>query len=68
MLPILHVHNTVAAGVIFGMVLWIIALFIMKPVTGTGFRGYELGRLALVVSLLGHFTYGILLGLLAGLM
>jgi uncharacterized membrane protein YagU involved in acid resistance len=67
-LPILHVHNTVAAGVIFGVVLWIIALLIMKPVTGTGFRGYELGWLALVVSLLGHLIYGILLGLLAGLM
>ena len=63
-----YVHNTIVVGAAFGLVLWVIAVLLMKPVTGTGFRDYQLGQLSLVVSLLGHLIYGILLGLLVGLM
>ena len=63
-----YIHNTVAVGAVFGFVLWILAVLLMKPVTGTGFRGRQLGPLSLVVSLLGHLIYGIVLGLLGGLL
>ena len=68
MLTVSYVHNTILIGAAFGFVLWILAVLLMKPVTGTGFRGHQLGQVSLVVSLLGHLIYGILLGLLVGLM
>lgn len=66
-LAVSYVHNPIAIGAVFGFVLWVLAVLLMKPVTGTGFRGHQLGQLSLVVSLLGHLIYGILLGLLVGL-
>jgi len=67
MLTVSHVHSTILIGAMFGFVLWILAVLLMKLVTGKGFLGYQLGPLSLVVSLLGHLTYGLVLGLLAGL-
>ena len=53
---------SIGAGVGFGIVLWIIALMIMKPVTGIGFRDNPLRLLPLIVSLGGHVLYGLFLG------
>ena len=53
---------SIGAGVGFGIVLWIIALIIMKPVTGIGFRDHPLRLLPLIVSLGGHVLYGLFLG------
>jgi uncharacterized membrane protein YagU involved in acid resistance len=53
----------VEAGVAFGLLLWVIAMLIVKPVTGIGFRNHPMRRLPLLVSLVGHLLYGILLGL-----
>jgi len=66
-LAVFTVHSTIIVGAAFGLALWIIAILLMKPVTGTGFRGHKLGSLPLIVSLIGHLIYGILLGLLVGL-
>jgi hypothetical protein len=54
---------TIEAGFGFGIVLWLIALVIMKPVTGIGFRRHRLRLLPLFVSLAGHVLFGLLLGL-----
>jgi hypothetical protein len=56
----------VDASVAFGLFLWVIAMLIMKPVIGIGFRNHPMRRLPLVVSLGGHLLYGILLGLVVG--
>lgn len=56
----------VEAGVAFGLLLWVIAMLIMKPVTGIGLRNHHMRLLPLVVSLGGHLLYGILLGLVVG--
>lgn len=53
----------VEAGLAFGLLLWVIALLIMKPVTGIGFRDHPMRLLPHVVSLAGHLLYGIMLGL-----
>jgi hypothetical protein len=54
---------SVEAGVAFGLLLWVIAMLIMKPVTGIGLRNHSMRRLSLLTSLGGHLLYGILLGL-----
>jgi hypothetical protein len=67
MLPIFSLGvPSIEAGVVFGLLLWVIAMLIMKPVTGMGFRNHPLGLVPLVVSLGGHLLYGILLGLVMG--
>jgi hypothetical protein len=53
----------IIVGVGFGIVLWVIAVMITKPVTGVGFRRHPLRLLPIVVSLGGHILYGLLLGL-----
>ena len=63
LLPKIPITSSIVAGVGFGIVLWIIALIIMKPVTGIGFQKHQLGLLPLVVSLGGHILYGLFLGL-----
>jgi len=52
------------AAVGFGLILWVVSLFIFKPVTGVGLRGHSLGLSPLIVSLAGHILYGVSLGLL----
>jgi uncharacterized membrane protein YagU involved in acid resistance len=53
----------VEAGLAFGLLLWVIAIIIMKPVTGIGFRNHPMRLLPHVVNLGGHLLYGIMLGL-----
>jgi hypothetical protein len=62
LLPRIPSIPSIEAGLGFGIVLWIIALAIMKPVTGVGFRRHPLRLLPLIVSLGGHVLYGLLLG------
>ena len=54
---------TFEAGIMFGLLLWIIALIIMRPVTGVEFWHHPLGLPAILVSLFGHILYGMFLGL-----
>jgi hypothetical protein len=62
LLPNIPSIPSIGAGVGFGIVLWIIALMIMKPVTGVGFHDHPLRLLPLIVSLGGHVLYGLFLG------
>jgi len=52
------------AAVGFGLVLWVVSLFIFKSVTGVGLRSNPLGLSPFLVSLAGHILYGVSLGLL----
>jgi len=63
LLPSIQNVPVIVAGVGFGFVLWIVALLIMKPLTGVGFRHQSLSPLPLIVSFGGHILYGLLLAL-----
>ena len=63
-LPSLPVFSRLVAGVGFGVVLWIIALMIMRPITGIRFSRHPSGDLSLIVGLSGHVLYGLFLGVL----
>jgi len=52
------------AAVEFGLVLWVVSLFILKPVTGVRLLDHPLGLSPFIVSLAGHILYGVSLGLL----
>lgn len=54
-------------GLIWGIILWVMAAVIVMPMAGGGFLMSEIGgMMALVASLMGHLVYGGLLGLIAG--
>ena len=63
LLPSIQKVPVMVGGVGFGIILWVIALLIMKPVTGVGFRHQSLSLLPLIVSFGGHVLYGLFLGL-----
>jgi uncharacterized membrane protein YagU involved in acid resistance len=51
-------------GMIWGVVLWLLAQVVVMPVMGAGFFSGSL--LAALGSLMGHLVYGALLGWIAG--
>jgi hypothetical protein len=54
----------VARGILWGLVLWVVAMFVMSPMMGKGlFMG---GMPQGVAALLAHIVYGALLGAIAG--
>jgi uncharacterized membrane protein YagU involved in acid resistance len=54
-------------GVLFGLVLWVMAAVIVMPMAGGGFLMSNIGgMMALVASAIGHIVYGGLLGAIAG--
>lgn len=62
-------HEPSVRGLIFGIVLWLIAQVITAPLLGSmleegqpGFFSTNLGPMAAIGSLIGHVIYGLLLG------
>ncbi len=54
-------------GLLFGIVLWVLAATMVMPMAGGGFLMSNIGgMMALVASLIGHLVYGGLLGAIAG--
>ncbi len=54
-------------GVIWGVILWVMAAVVVMPMAGAGFLMSNIGgMMALVAALMGHIVYGGLLGLIAG--
>ncbi len=54
-------------GIIWGIVLWVMAAVLVMPMAGAGFLMSNIGgMMALVAALMGHIVYGGLLGLIAG--
>lgn len=58
---LLAVAPSIPLGLAFGFAMWVITLFIHKPITGSAARGS-----GVPVSLLTHLVYGGLLGAWAG--
>jgi len=57
----------VVKGLIWGMILWSLALSLVIPTKGSDFFGYPAGSLRAVIrSLAGYLVYGGLQGLIAG--
>lgn len=54
-------------GVVWGLVLWLLAQVMVMPIMGGGFFSADAGGLPAVMgSLMGHAIYGALLGAIAG--
>lgn len=54
-------------GLIWGIILWVLAATMVMPMAGGGFLMSNIGgMMALVASLMGHLVYGGLLGATAG--
>ena len=54
----------VVRGVLWGLVLWVVAMFLMSPMMGKGF--FMGGMPQGVAAFLAHVVYGALLGAIAG--
>ena len=54
----------VVRGVLWGLVLWVVAMFVMSPMMGKGF--FMGGMPQGVAAFLAHVVYGALLGAIAG--
>ncbi len=56
-----------AKGLVWGVILWILAQVMVMPMMGAGFFSSKMGgMMAVMSSLLGHLVYGALLGWIAG--
>ena len=54
-------------GILWGIVLWLVAQTMVMPMAGAGFFSSEIGGAkAVFASLLGHLAYGALLGYIGG--
>jgi hypothetical protein len=54
-------------GVVWGVILWLLAQVMVMPMMGAGFFSSAMGGMPAVVgSFLGHFIYGALLGWIGG--
>jgi len=59
--------SPVVKGLIWGVVLWLMAAAVVMPMAGAGFFMSNIGgMMAVVAALMGHLVYGGLLGYLAG--
>ena len=65
LVPLLNIHH-VLRGMIWGIILWLIAQAMVMPMIGAGFFSANLGVKAVVASLISHIIYGVLLGAIAG--
>ena len=54
----------VVQGILWGLVLWVVAMFVMSPMMGKGF--FMGGMPQGVAAFLAHVVYGALLGAIAG--
>ena len=54
-------------GVVWGLVLWLMAETLVMPMAGAGVFGSQIGGVkAVIAALMGHLVYGAPLGLIAG--
>jgi uncharacterized membrane protein YagU involved in acid resistance len=57
----------VLRGVLWGVVLWLVAEMMVMPMAGAGFFSSEIGGAkAVFAALMGHLVYGALLGFISG--
>ena len=54
-------------GLVFGIMLWLVAVVIVMPIAGAGVLMSNVGgMMAVIAALIGHLVYGGLLGAIAG--
>ena len=54
-------------GILWGLILWVLAQIVVMPMMGAGLFGLRMGGIMPTVgSLMGHIVYGALLGWIAG--
>ena len=54
-------------GILWGVVLWLVAEMMVMPMAGAGFFSSEIGGAkAVFAALMGHIVYGALLGFISG--
>lgn len=53
-------------GVVFGVVAWLVVMFTVFPLAGSGFFGMGFGWVAPISTLVGHIVFGWVLGLTYG--
>ena len=57
----------VARGMIWGIILWLVAELVVMPMAGAGFFSADIrGMKAIMAALIGHVVYGGTLGAIAG--
>ena len=57
----------VLRGLLWGVLLWLVAETMVMPMAGAGFFSSQIGGAnAVVAALTGHLVYGVLLGFVAG--
>ena len=55
--------HLIQKGAIWGIILWLVSQLFCMPMTGAGFFSSNIGGISLViVSLIGHMSYGVILG------
>jgi hypothetical protein len=50
------------AGILFGVILWLVVVLVFMPAAHEGYFGFQLARLAPLVMLALHVVYGAVLG------
>ena len=50
-------------GIVYGIVAWLVLMFIVMPMAGVGLFGLDLGMMAPVMVLVFHIIFGAVLGL-----
>jgi uncharacterized membrane protein YagU involved in acid resistance len=59
--------SPIIKGVVWGVILWLIAQTVVMPMMGAGFFSVHAGStMAVIASLFGHLVYGASLGAIAG--
>lgn len=54
-------------GLLWGVILWLLAQVVVMPMMGGGFFSAQMGgMMAVMGSFMGHAVYGVLLGVIAG--
>jgi uncharacterized membrane protein YagU involved in acid resistance len=55
-------------GILWGLILWVLAQIVVMPMMGAGLFGLSMGggMMPAFGSLMGHIVYGVLLGWIAG--
>jgi len=57
----------VARGIVWGIILWLVAEIVFMPMAGAGLFSANLGGMkAVMAALIGHVVYGSTLGAIAG--
>lgn len=64
--PRLGVDTHTKAGLLYGVILWLLMMLLFLPAAGVGYFGFQVSRLAPLILLGLHVVYGSVLGWVYG--